>query len=74
MIQAHYVHCALYVYYDYFSSTSDHQALDYGSWGPLHCPNWVNFTSENESYKLSLQDNNCKLKYPRKMGTCGHWN
>ena len=34
MIQAHYVHCALYVYYDYFSSTSDHQALDPRGEGP----------------------------------------
>ena len=35
MIQVHYVHCALYFYYYYISSTSDHQALDTRGWGPL---------------------------------------
>ena len=35
MIQAHYVYRALYVYYDYISSTSDHQALDPRGGGPL---------------------------------------
>ena len=35
MIQTHYTYCVLYFYYDYPSSTSDHQALDPGSWGPL---------------------------------------
>ena len=35
MIQAHYLYCALYFYYYYISSTSDHQALDPGGWGPL---------------------------------------
>ena len=35
MIQAHYIYCALYFYYYYMSSISDHQALDPGSWGPL---------------------------------------
>ena len=33
MIQLHYVYCAFYLYY--ISSTSDHQALDSGGWGPL---------------------------------------
>ena len=28
MIQAHYTYCALYFYYYYISSTSDHQALE----------------------------------------------
>ena len=28
MIQAHYIHCAFYFYYDYISFISDHQALD----------------------------------------------
>ena len=38
MIQAHCISCALYCYYCYISSTSDHQALDSGGWGPLsHC-------------------------------------
>ena len=37
MIQVHYIYCALYFYYYYYiNSTSDHQALDSGSWGPLH--------------------------------------
>ena len=35
MIQAHYIYHALYFYYYYISCTSDHQALDAGSWGPL---------------------------------------
>ena len=35
MIQAHYIDCALYFYYYYISSTSDHQALDPEGWGPL---------------------------------------
>ena len=36
MIQAHYIlHCALYFYYHYISSTSDYQALDPRGWGPL---------------------------------------
>lgn len=34
MIQAHYIYCALYIYYYYITSTSDHQALDVRSWGP----------------------------------------
>ena len=29
------MHCALYFYYGYSSSTSDHQALDPRGWGPL---------------------------------------
>ena len=35
MIQVHYIYCALYSYYYYISSTSDHQALYPGVWGPL---------------------------------------
>ena len=35
MIQAHYIYCALYFYYYYISSISDHETLDPGSWGPL---------------------------------------
>ena len=35
MIQGHYIYCALYLYYYYISSTSDHQALDLGGRGPL---------------------------------------
>ena len=32
----HYIYCALYFYYYYYiSSTSDHQTLDPGGWGPL---------------------------------------
>ena len=33
MLQVHYIYCALYFYYYYISSTSDHQALDPGAWG-----------------------------------------
>ena len=35
MIWAHYIYCALYFYYYYISSTSGHQALHPGGWGPL---------------------------------------
>jgi len=35
MIQVHYIDCALYFYYYYISSTSDHWAIDLGGWGPL---------------------------------------
>ena len=35
MIQAHDIYRALYLYYYYISSTSDHQALDPRSWEPL---------------------------------------
>ena len=35
MIQAHYIYCVLYFHYYYISSTSGHQALDPGGWGPL---------------------------------------
>ena len=34
-IKVHYVNCALYFRYYYVNSTSDHQALDPGGWGPL---------------------------------------
>ena len=33
MLQPPYIYCALYFYYDYISSISDHQALDPGGWG-----------------------------------------
>ena len=35
MIRAHYICCGLYFYYYYIAFTSDHQALNPGSWGPL---------------------------------------
>ena len=35
MLQAHYMYCALYFYYYYIRSNSDHQAVDSGGWGPL---------------------------------------
>ena len=38
MSQAHYICYALYFYYYYISSTSDHQALDLRVWGiPALC-------------------------------------
>ena len=33
--QAHYIYCALYFYYYYISSTSDHQALELRGSEPL---------------------------------------
>ena len=35
MTQAHHVYRVFYFYCYYISSTSDHQALDPGGWGPL---------------------------------------
>ena len=35
MIQVPYTYCALFLYYSYISSTSDHQVLDPEGWGPL---------------------------------------
>lgn len=35
MIQADDIYCAIYFYYCHISSTSDHQPLDPGDWGPL---------------------------------------
>ena len=35
MLQPPYIYCALYFYYDYISSTLDHQILDPRVWGPL---------------------------------------
>ena len=35
MIQVHFIYCALYFYYLYISSTSDHQELDPEGWGLL---------------------------------------
>ena len=35
MLQACYIYCVLYFYYFSISSTSDHQAVDPGGWGPL---------------------------------------
>ena len=35
VIQERYIYCPFYFYYYYISSTSDHQALDPGGWGPL---------------------------------------
>ena len=36
MIQVYHIYCVLYFYYDYISSSSDHQALISGGWVPLH--------------------------------------
>ena len=35
MIQMHFISCALYIYYYYISSTSDHYALDPKDWRTL---------------------------------------
>ena len=42
----HYIYCALYFYYHYISSTSDHQARDPGS--------WVNCLVENHCFRVSV--------------------
>ena len=49
MIQAHYACCALYFYCYYISSTSDHQVLDPGGWGP-----WSKGSRRPESLDLNL--------------------
>ena len=51
MIQAYYIYCVLYFYYYYISSTSDHQALDPGGWGPLQCREIKLFYISHCSYK-----------------------
>lgn len=38
MIQGRCIYCALYFYHYYIGSTSGHQALDPGGWGP--CTRW----------------------------------
>ena len=35
IIQVHYIYCTFYFYYYYISSTSEHQTVDPGGWGPL---------------------------------------
>ena len=35
MIQVRYIYCAFYFYY-YYISSSEHQAVDPGGWGPLY--------------------------------------
>ena len=50
MIQVHDIHCVLYFYYYYISSTSDHQTLDTGGWGPL--------TWSTEDYKPESKERN----------------
>ena len=49
MIQGHYIYCALYFYYYYISSISDHRALDPDSWGSLGQATYPN--SHNQSWK-----------------------
>ena len=49
MIQGCYPHCALYFYHYYFSSTSDHQALDPGSWRLQVMLRWVGCVTPNPS-------------------------
>ena len=35
MIHVHHIYYALYLCYYYIGSTSDHQTVDSGGWGPL---------------------------------------
>ena len=44
-IQAHCMYCALYFYYYYISSTSDHEALYPEGWGPLGQRIWLRILS-----------------------------
>ena len=48
MIQTHHIYCALYFHYYYINSSSDHQALDSGGWGP-QCRFWHSRKHENVS-------------------------
>ena len=50
MIQTHYLYCALYFYYCYIISTSDHQALDPGSY--LRIPALDNFLKSRNNEHL----------------------
>ena len=67
MIQVRYIYCVLYFYYDYISSTSDHQALDLGRWGPLtacHGKNCVKY-KQHKSYHFN------HLNYTLDLGRWG---
>ena len=61
MIQAHCIYCTLYFYYYYISSTSDHQALDPGGWGP-----WS--LSRASQVVLEIEEPNCKSSRRKKCG------
>ena len=52
VIQACYPYCGLYFYYYYISSTSEHQALDPGSWRPQVMLHWVGCVTPNPSPNL----------------------
>ena len=60
MIQVHQIYCALYFYYYYISSTSDHQALDPGGWGTLPQSFWREHGSA-KAFVSGLQ--NCERRH-----------
>ena len=58
MIQAYYIYCALYFYHYFFSSTSDHQALDPRGWGLLDLKDWTT-QSTHCSFEAIYWDKEC---------------
>ena len=56
MIQAHYIYCAVYFYYYYLKSTSDHQVLDPRGCRPLtySIPGQVKFSSGAQNLLTTL--------------------
>ena len=67
MTQAHYICCALYFYYCYISSASDHQALDPSGWGPLVCGLYY---FKGCSFRLMVTKGESKGRGREKLGIC----
>ena len=63
MIQTHDIYYIFYYYYYYISSTSNHQTLDLGGWGPLHVvtapPKSAPLLSTCWWFSRSLVSNSC---------------
>ena len=60
MIQVHHIYCAIYFYSYHISSTSDHQALDLGGWGPLLYMMPCQWASQKPQFNHSY----CSISYP----------
>ena len=81
MIQVHYIYCALYFYYFYISSTSDHQALYPGGLGThalkdwlIHSLNAINLAISHSMRALSLTIRNTRKKYSHFLSSpWGSW-
>ena len=67
MIQVHYIYCALYFCYYCISSTSDHQALGPGGWGPLVSRVYSCF--EGQVFQLGQSGRNLPLVLNKSLTT-----